>query len=346
MKVYWSNRLGCVICSANASRSGLGGSNQKEAGVYLPPNVVDIKRLWNYAKPKPIQKGDLKRLARESDRASRQRANGSKEPPPDFLEWYNQLGPSDWKLGYWEEAAPFAKSAVKTAKERFGVMQPHQMLTVKQGQAKPFEWHLTFKLPGGTSLDWLYVDFIIKVDRSDKAAFYKEHPYQAVQANSPVEYPPPPFKLDKAFRTAFKQAIVTYGQERIKTIDTVRPPKAVTAGEPDYEVGYRNPPKATRFRPGRSGNPWGRPKGSRNSGTLLQRALDETVAVPDGGTERRMSKRELFYKTLVARSLTEPQYAALLLKTMERHDLITADDPVHRIEVSFVKPQRNEGTDS
>jgi hypothetical protein len=32
----------------------------------------------------------------------------------------------------------------------------------------------------------------------------------------------------------------------------------------DYEVGYGKPPVATRFEPGRSGNPRGRPKGARN----------------------------------------------------------------------------------
>ena len=33
---------------------------------------------------------------------------------------------------------------------------------------------------------------------------------------------------------------------------------------PNYEVGYRRPPKASQFTPGRSGNPNGRPKGARN----------------------------------------------------------------------------------
>jgi hypothetical protein len=32
-----------------------------------------------------------------------------------------------------------------------------------------------------------------------------------------------------------------------------------------YEVGYGKPPKASRFRPGQSGNPAGRPRGSKNS---------------------------------------------------------------------------------
>lgn len=51
MKVYWSSRRGCVICSANASSQALGAGTQKEAGVWLPANVVDIERLWSYAKP-------------------------------------------------------------------------------------------------------------------------------------------------------------------------------------------------------------------------------------------------------------------------------------------------------
>jgi Family of unknown function (DUF5681) len=33
---------------------------------------------------------------------------------------------------------------------------------------------------------------------------------------------------------------------------------------PKYEVGHRRPPKASQFKPGRSGNPKGRPKGARN----------------------------------------------------------------------------------
>ena len=35
--------------------------------------------------------------------------------------------------------------------------------------------------------------------------------------------------------------------------------------EPTYEVGYGKPPQATRFQPGKSGNPKGRPKGSRKA---------------------------------------------------------------------------------
>ncbi len=174
MKVYWSSRLGCVICSANASGQGLGGDgSQKEAGVYLPPNAVDIQRLWDYAKPKPIRGGDLKRLTRDSERASKQNNNVScsEEPAADFLEWQSFSGRRDWKLGWWEGDIPFAKNAVKTAKQRFGVTEPDNMLSAKKAQLNRTDWALMFKLPGGTAVRWLYVDFVIRVDRSDEDAF-------------------------------------------------------------------------------------------------------------------------------------------------------------------------------
>ena len=42
-------------------------------------------------------------------------------------------------------------------------------------------------------------------------------------------------------------------------------PQAPTTDKPQtYEVGYGKPPAATRFKPGQSGNPRGRPKGSKN----------------------------------------------------------------------------------
>ncbi len=75
-------------------------------------------------------------------------------------------------------------------------------------------------------------------------------------------------------------------------------------GEAPLAVGERvgpgNPPVATRFRPGRSGNPRGRPKRRRHLGAVVARALSERVAVEEtDGRVKRISKLEATVRAIV-----------------------------------------------
>jgi len=60
----------------------------------------------------------------------------------------------------------------------------------------------------------------------------------------------------------------------------------------DYEVGRGKPPLHTRFKPGESGNPKGRPKGVRNFKTDVQATLKTPVKVTRDGKRRKLSTQE------------------------------------------------------
>ena len=81
----------------------------------------------------------------------------------------------------------------------------------------------------------------------------------------------------------------------------------------DYEVGYGKPPLHTRFKKGQSGNPRGRPCGSKNLKTLLNDALNEPVVVAEEGGRRKISKREAIVTQLVNRSASADLRALKIL---------------------------------
>ena len=78
----------------------------------------------------------------------------------------------------------------------------------------------------------------------------------------------------------------------------------------DYKVGYRKPPKHSRFKPGQSGNPRGRPRESKNLATLVDQVLHQRVTVREGGKSRRMTKWELIIHSLVNKAIRGDARAA------------------------------------
>ncbi len=56
----------------------------------------------------------------------------------------------------------------------------------------------------------------------------------------------------------------------------------------DDAVGYGNPPMIRRFRSGESGNPKGRPRGSKNRKTIIRKIANEMHTVTENGRRRRL----------------------------------------------------------
>jgi hypothetical protein len=62
--------------------------------------------------------------------------------------------------------------------------------------------------------------------------------------------------------------------------------------EPQYEVGYGKPPKSGQFPKGKSGNPKGRPKGSKNLASIVLRESRQPVRVTGPRGTRTVTKLE------------------------------------------------------
>jgi hypothetical protein len=73
--------------------------------------------------------------------------------------------------------------------------------------------------------------------------------------------------------------------------------RAKQAGR-DYAIGYRRPPEATKFKPGRSGNPKGRPKGIRPIGAVLYDIFHRPAPVTENGAKRRVPILEVILRRL------------------------------------------------
>ena len=66
---------------------------------------------------------------------------------------------------------------------------------------------------------------------------------------------------------------------------------------PEFSIGYKKPPQHTRFRPGQSGNPNGRPKKkSATFAELFEKELNTSITVTEGGKQRKITKLQAIAK--------------------------------------------------
>jgi hypothetical protein len=118
--------------------------------------------------------------------------------------------------------------------------------------------------------------------------------------------------------------------------------------EEDYEVGYRKPPVATRFKKGASGNPSGRPKKDPqplDPGVVLQSIDSETIVVVDNGKRKGMTKAEIGFRQQFKKAIRGDLRAARLIFRMAPRYL--APEAKGESEIEFkVVPNWSTGYDA
>jgi hypothetical protein len=85
-----------------------------------------------------------------------------------------------------------------------------------------------------------------------------------------------------------------------------------------YSVGYGKPPKHSRFKPGQSGNPKGRPKGAQSDSSLLQAELKRSVAITENGRSGKLSKRAVMIRNLVNKAMGDIRAAQIVIAMSEK----------------------------
>jgi Family of unknown function (DUF5681) len=82
-----------------------------------------------------------------------------------------------------------------------------------------------------------------------------------------------------------------------------RKPSRRAAEDAPYEIGYCKPPKHTRFKPGQSGHPSGRPRGQRNFRTAVREALKDKITIREGDRTRTVSKMDAIIQVTFNKAL-------------------------------------------
>lgn len=81
----------------------------------------------------------------------------------------------------------------------------------------------------------------------------------------------------------------------------------------EYKVGYRKPPASRQFKSGQSGNPNGRPKGSKNLATEIEAELATIIEITENGKRKQITKCQAIAKQIVNKAASGDHKALPIL---------------------------------
>jgi hypothetical protein len=113
-----------------------------------------------------------------------------------------------------------------------------------------------------------------------------------------------------------------------------------TDGKPNGVVGYRRPPVNRQFKPGQSGNPKGRPKGSKNFVTTFAEVLSRPIKVRDrnNGKARTVSKLEVMIEAITNKAMAgDPKAFATVIQFADKFQVFKAQIQNHADVVASLR---------
>lgn len=108
-------------------------------------------------------------------------------------------------------------------------------------------------------------------------------------------------------------------------------------------VGFGRPPRSTRFKPGKSGNPSGRPPNRRRQNPH-ESLLGQMVTIREDGRERRVTAAEAFLLQLTQKGLAGDSAAARA--SLDAIEAARAKRPVHQAPLRIVWTAIGDGTET
>ena len=103
----------------------------------------------------------------------------------------------------------------------------------------------------------------------------------------------------------------------------------------DVAIGYQNPPKHTRFKPGVSGNPKGRTKRSPAVlGKIIAEVLSAPVSFREGGRTKVLTRQEVTIKMLIDQAIKGNLAAAEQVLKIRAHAKRFGDAGAQRLLIT------------
>lgn len=97
--------------------------------------------------------------------------------------------------------------------------------------------------------------------------------------------------------------------------------------EREYVVGYRRPPRHTQFKPGQSGNAYGRPRRKRTFAEAVQKEVNRSIIIEEGNQRRKVTKLDAIVKRTTVKALNgDAKATELIVKALDPRQSSPTDE--------------------